>query len=237
LNAPVDGVRPNPLFANIIESITDGEIRRHDFNATLSYNLAAGSAGAGRAWFNWRRMTINGQFVRIQGQRNVLGAFDVPPSGTLATEWGPVPATTPWAANLNVTSTQVRDLTISANINARGYSVYTETTGYDDNHDLLLNDRPLGVGLNSLQRPAPRNLNMRIQYQRGVGTARSTVAPGTATGAAAARYRVGLFVNINNLTDHYNYTGYSGVMTSSNFEKPTAVMNPRSMNMGVNFSF
>jgi hypothetical protein len=102
-----------------------------------------------------------------------------------------------------------------------------------------LNDRPLGVGLNSLHRPGPRNLNLRIQYQRGVGAARSTAVQNGAavTGAAAARYRVGLFVNINNVTDHYNYTGYSGVMTSSNFQKPTAVMNPRSMNMGVNFSF
>ena len=29
LNAPVNGVRPDPNFANVIESITDTEIRRH----------------------------------------------------------------------------------------------------------------------------------------------------------------------------------------------------------------
>jgi len=238
LNAPVNGVRPNPLFANIIETVTDGEIRRHDFNGTLSYNLSPGGAAAARGRFNWRRMTINGQFVRIRGQRNVLGPFDVPPSGTLATEWGPVPATMPWAANLNITSTQVRDLTVSANVNARGYVVYTETTGFDDNHDLLLNDRRPGVGLNSLHRPGPRNVNMRIQFQHGVGAARNAAAQaGAAAGAAAARYRVGFFVNINNVLDHFNYTGYSGVMTSSNYQKPTGVQNPRSMNLGVNFSF
>jgi hypothetical protein len=237
LNAPVDGVRPNPLFANIIESVTDGEIRRHDFNATLSYNLSPGGPAAARNRFDWRRMTINGQFARTQGQRNVLGAFDVPPSGSLDTEWGPVPATTPWAANLNITSTQVRDLTISTNVNARGDFVYTETTGFDNNNDLLLNDRPPGVGLNSLRRPGTRNLNLRIQYLRGLGTARNNAAQGPVAGAAAVRYRAGFFVNINNLLDHYNYIGYSGVMTSSNFQKPTAVQNPRSMNVGVNFSF
>jgi hypothetical protein len=238
LNAPANGVRPNPLFANIVETVTDGEIRRHDFNATLSYNLSPGGAAASRGRFNWRRLTVNGQFARIQGERDVLGAFDVPPSGTLETEWGPVPATTPWSANLNITSTQVRDLTISSNLNARGDTVYTETTGFDDNHDSLLNDRPPGVGLNSLRRPGPTNLNLRIQYQRAVGSSPSGVAQGAAGGGTTpARYRVGLFVNINNLTNHYNYTGYSGVIVSSNYQKATAVMNPRSANMGMTFSF
>jgi hypothetical protein len=239
LNAPVDGVRPNPRYANIIESVTDGEIRRHDFNGTLSYNLSPGGAAGSRGKFNWRRLTINGQFARIQGQRNVLNAFDVPPSGTLDTEWGPVPAATPWQTNLNITSTQVRDLTISSNFNARGDFVYTETTGFDNNHDSLLNDRPAGVGLNSLRRPGPRNFNLRMQYQRAVGSAPSGATQGAAApgSAAAARYRVGLFVNINNLTNHYNYTGYSGVIVSSNYQKATAVMNPRSVNMGMTFSF
>jgi hypothetical protein len=35
LNAPVNGVRPDPNFLNVIQSVTDAEIRRHDLNATF----------------------------------------------------------------------------------------------------------------------------------------------------------------------------------------------------------
>jgi hypothetical protein len=236
LNAPVNGVRPDPLFGNIIESVSDSEIRRHDISLNVNFNLSPGGAAAARGWFNWRRLAVNGSFNRAEGLRNGLGPFSVPASGTLATEWGPIPGTLPWAVNANVTSTQMRGVTINVNYNARGYIVYTETTGFDNNNDTLLNDRPPGVGLNSLRAPGVQTVNMRIQYQRTVGSAGNAAAQG-APGAAAGRYRVGLFVQVFNLTNHYNYTGYSGVMTSSNFQQPTAVRNPRSMNVGMNFSF
>ena len=36
LNRPVDGVRPNPEFANIIEAVTGGAVRRHEFHANVN---------------------------------------------------------------------------------------------------------------------------------------------------------------------------------------------------------
>jgi hypothetical protein len=49
-----------------------------------------------------------------------------------------------------------------------------------------------------------------------------------------ARYRLGLFVNVNNLM---NYGGYSGVTTSPFFEQPTMVFNPRRIDVGMNVNF
>jgi len=235
LNAPVNGVRPDPNFLNVIQSVTDAEIRRHDLNATFSYTLAAGGAAANRTFFNWRRLTMNGRFTRIGGRRNGLGPFSVPASGTLETEWGPAPATLPWGTQVSLNSTQIRNLNVSLNWNGRGPGVFTETTGRDDNHDGLLNDRRPGVGLNSLRTTSFSTLNLRVAYNLGVGHA-ATPAGGPAA-AAAPRYRVNIFANVNNVTNRANYTGYSGVLTSSNYMKPTGVQNPRSMSMGMNVSF
>ncbi len=88
LNAPVDGVRPDPDFGNVIASVTDGEIRRHDVSVNFSLALVAPSPAVSRPRFNWRRMSLNAWSGYTRAKRDVLGAFDVPPSGSLATEWG-----------------------------------------------------------------------------------------------------------------------------------------------------
>ena len=236
LNAPVNGVRPNTSFANVTESITDGEVRRHDLDVSFNLALSRGGAAANRALVNWRRVTVNGNFFSALGQRNVLGPFSVPPSNTLDAEWGPVPASTRQVF-LSVNSTQVRNLTVNVNLQARAPSVYTETTGFDDNRDGLLNDRRPGVGLNTLRTSGMANLNVRFAYLLAVGPPPTPTGVPAPAAVAAGRYRVNLFVNINNLPNRYNYTGYSGVMTSSNFQKATSVQNPRNVNMGMNISF
>ena len=51
------------------------------------------------------------------------------------------------------------------------------------------------------------------------------------------RFRVGFYVQAQNLTNHNNYAGYSGTMTSPFFGQPTMVMNPRKVDMGMQFNF
>jgi hypothetical protein len=62
-------------------------------------------------------------------------------------------------------------------------------------------------------------------------------APEVRTFDQPARFRVGVFVQANNLTNHANYSGYSGVMTSPFFMQPTTVSNVRRVEAGVNFGF
>ena len=50
-------------------------------------------------------------------------------------------------------------------------------------------------------------------------------------------YRLQFFVQVQNLTNRYNYTGYSGNQTSPFFGRPTSVANPRKIDMGVSLSF
>ena len=54
-------------------------------------------------------------------------------------------------------------------------------TGIDDNGDLVFNDRPAGIGRNTLRMPSQYTLNANIGY---------SFAFGRISGAAAARLRV-----------------------------------------------
>jgi len=52
-----------------------------------------------------------------------------------------------------------------------------------------------------------------------------------------ARFRLQFVVQVQNVTNNANYTGYSGVLTSPFFGQPTSVLNTRKVDMGVNLSF
>jgi len=56
-------------------------------------------------------------------------------------------------------------------------------------------------------------------------------------GADDSRYSLEFYVSAQNLTNHDNYVGYSGVITSPFFGQPTDVRNPRKVQIGVRFGF
>jgi hypothetical protein len=236
LNAPVDGVRPDPAFANIIQSVTDTEIRRHELFMTVNLNLTAQSPAANGTRFDWRRLAFAGTYSIIHARNNSAGAFAVPPSGRVDTEWGPGPADMPYRINATLTSTQMRNLSAALTWFASDGFPYTWTTGLDDNQDGFLNDRPAGVGLRTLRTAPQSTLSSRVTYTFALANAVSGAGavPGP---AASARYRLSVFVNVNNLTNHANFGGYSGVMTSPFFMRPTLVFNPRKIDVGVNVNF
>jgi hypothetical protein len=230
LNPVVDGVRADPNFANIISTVTDAELRRHELYVNFNWSLLAPAQSANRATWNWRRIAANGGYSYIRARRNAIGPFDVPASGTLDTEWGRGPADNPYRLNLSFTSTQLKNVTVVTLLNASDGYPYMFTTGHDDNGDGLLNDRPPGVGIWSLRTTPQRTLSGRCTYNLPLGTSPSG-AP------AAQRYKLSLYVAVSNLTNHGNLTGFSGVKTSRFFMTPTAVQNPRKVDIGMNVSF
>lgn len=51
------------------------------------------------------------------------------------------------------------------------------------------------------------------------------------------RYRLGFFVNVQNVTNRANYIGYSGVLISPFFGRATSVTSPRKVDIGINLTF
>jgi hypothetical protein len=121
------------------------------------------SPAANQARVNWRRMNLNVSYSIIRAQNNSGGFFEVSPTGNVEDDWGPGPADQPYRVQILLTSTQIRNVTIAGTFLANSGQVYNWTTGFDDNRDGIVNDRPAGVGLH-----APRLRSDDDEPQGGV---------------------------------------------------------------------
>jgi Carboxypeptidase regulatory-like domain/TonB dependent receptor-like, beta-barrel len=280
LNAPVNGLRPDPNFANVVQVVDDAESRQNTLNIGATFNLNALTPGpvmigggggmirmmgappppppppggpnasnpANRRW-NWRRLNVFTNIGFGRQMNNTEGAFATPATGLLFDDWGPAIFDIRRRFNLGIVSTQLRNLNANININMASAPPYTVRTGTDDNHDLVLNDRPAGVGRNTLRASSQWTINGFFNYgwtfgkpvERPGGISFRTEGGALAASQGAAqttgRYRLSLNVNVQNLTNHGNLTGYSGVLTSSNFGQPTSVLGTRKVDIGLGLSF
>jgi hypothetical protein len=144
---------------------------------------------------------------------------------------------------------------LASSFNSNSGLPYNLTTGFDDNHDTVSNDRPAGVGRNSARGDGRWDLGARLSWATGFGT-RSASGGGTPTimirtiggpaetsmggfsgGADDKRVRVEIYLAANNVLNHMNPLNYSGVTTSPFFRSPTAAGNPRKLEVGMRVGF
>ncbi len=99
------------------------------------------------------------------------------------------------------------------------------TTGGDDNHDGILNDRPTGIARNTMAGPGMIDLDLNLSHDFPLWKAKKEV-------------RV-LSVSLNsfNLLNHPNYVTYIGTQSSPLFGRPVAAQPPRRMQLDVQFKF
>jgi hypothetical protein len=250
LNVPVNGVRPDPRYANVIAVVSDAELRGRSLSTNFSLSLTAPSPTASQAFFNPRRGTISGSYWFGSSRNNSDGAFTVPASNDLASEWGPASGDYRHRTSLSLSSQAIRGLNMSFSISAMGASPYTIRTGRDDNGDLVFNDRPAGVGRNSARGAGRVDMSGYFSYSVGFGQRRVTSASGisiqsvggvltvnTVAPRPTPRYRLGLSVRVTNLLNRTHYTGYSGVMTSPFFGQPQSATGVRKIYVSTNFGF
>jgi Carboxypeptidase regulatory-like domain/TonB dependent receptor-like, beta-barrel len=257
LNFPINGVRPNPLFVNIIRVVNDAASRQDVLNAFGSFSLMPqspslnGPFGASGPRWNWKRTSVNVNYSTGRLENNTDGPYSLPASGSPAGEWGPVPGEIRKRRfNIGINSSALKNLNANVNFNATTGTPYTITTGHDDNGDLVFNDRPAGVGRNTQWTPGQWTVNGFFNYSIAIGK-KTVQNPGGITGitmrngeisvmtggAAPPRYRIGISANVINLTNHANFIGYSGTMTSPFFLQPKDVQNMRKVDISLNFSF
>ncbi len=243
LNAPVNGVRPDANFANVVEVVNDAAQRVHSVNV-----------GANVIALNWKRTIFFVNYNYTRAESNSTGPFSLPANGDdLSTEWGPLTPTHRLQGQFNMAP--FTNLSLSVNFRAQSGTPYNMTTGRDDNRDGVFNDRPSGVSRNSLWTPGQWDIGGRLNYVIGIGTRAQAGGAGPqgvmivmgggpggpqggfGGGAENARYQINLYVAVSNLTNHNNYIGYSGVLTSQFFGQATNVANPRKVELGVRFGF
>ena len=239
LNAPVDGVRPDPSFANVIEVVPDASAHSYDLVPDFSVNFAGGIRNADQKKWNPRRTNIRFNYRHHRGYNNTDGAFSVSPTGSLDDQWAPAGGDTRHRLRASVSTSAYRNFNANLSWDANSGAPYTITTGTDDNGDSIFNDRPLLTPRNSVRLPWRSTFSANMSYTIRIGA-----APGPEGGAQRGRpgpqrRQKGITISMNaqNLTNRANYSGFSGVMTSQYFRQATSVSNPRQIDLSLRFNF
>lgn len=248
VNAPDAGVRPDPRFGNVtqVESTARSALDRLDtgvshavlknqrllFMASVTYSLA------------WNRNDTDGPFAVPADSRNA-GA-----------EWGPAPGDIRHRLSAMVTGSIRRGLRATVIGTAASGSPYSITTGFDDNGDTTINDRPAGTGRNSARGGSQVDILARVGWSFGFGKRAPASQPaGIDTrrmrregerdplgvlgsfGPQEHRVRIEFFAQVFNVANRVNHVGYRGVMTSPFFGRPTGALPPRRVELGVRMDF
>lgn len=242
LNLPIDGVRPDAEFANVLSLVSDAEARSQSLNVGFNWTR-----------LNWKQFFFFANYTLAKSETNTTGAFSVPANGdNLATEWGPSMGDARHRVSASVSMRPISNMSVSLSARGQTGTPYNITTGRDDNGDGLFNDRPEGVTRNSARTAGQWDMAGRVSYAWGFGTrggatgggggqtivlGGSAMSAGFAGGATEKRFRIEVYLSGQNLLNRANYVGYSGVLTSPFYGQPTNVMNPRKMQAGLRFGF
>ncbi len=117
---------------------------------------------------------------------------------------------------------------LTQGISANFQKPYTITTGTDDNHDSVINDRPAGGKRNT--EPGPNQVTVNYNFSKAFFF-------GDAPAGNVARKNANFYANITNAFNRPNYGMPSGTMTSPNFRRSTTAANPREIEIGVRYQF
>ena len=99
------------------------------------------------------------------------------------------------------------------------------TTGSDDNHDGIINDRPPGIARNTLPGPGTINLDLNLAHDFPLSKKKKE-----------SRI-ISVALNSFNVLNHPNYVTYIGTITSPLFGHPASAQPPRRMQLDVQFKF
>jgi hypothetical protein len=235
LNPLIGGMRADPRFGDIVSAATDAGFGAHSL-------MVDASVGKPR----WHRLFANANYGWSDGRTNTTGAFSRSPSNDVHTEWGPTAPRHRFGFNLS--ARLVRTLGISINIRGQSGAPFNVTSGQDSNGDGVFNDRPDGIGRNSARGAGHFDMGARLSYAFGFGgPARGggggpgifivrdgpggSMPGGFDGGAETSRLRLEIYASAQNVTNHRNYVGYSGVQTSPFFGEPTNILNPRKVEL------
>ena len=253
VNAPdAEGVRPEPTIGTVTQFESTGRSTRDSLNVNIGYAIPR------------RQMNLGMNYMLARFLNDADNATQLPVNSYKPDlEWGSSSAQDirhRVQANLFLPPL----FGVRAALNGLVYqsgSPYNITTGRDDNHDLVINDRPLDasghiVGRNSA-RGAARWGDMSLRLTRGFsfgvpGAGRTASAaplaqPGGGGGPrggggggfqqANNRFNFEIFAEADNVLNRVNFTNYAGTMTSRLFGQPTASLQARRVQVGFQFRF
>ena len=254
VNAPTNGVRPDPTVGNITEIQSSGKRASDRFTVALNARYVP-------------RRILGMVMYQYTNSRNFADMPTALPSNSLDpdADWGPSAQDVRHRIFFNFNTPLGNGVRLGVNVQGSSALPYNITTGLDNNGDTVFNDRGDGVGRNSARGATQWTTNIRVNKSIGLGGPRSGAPnaplppPPPPTGGGAmnqrvgggpggpgggdgpqmvvmeggtARYRLDIFVNLQNAFNNVNYNAFIGNQLSPFFGTPTSAAAPRRIEIG-----
>ncbi|HWY20411.1 MAG TPA: carboxypeptidase regulatory-like domain-containing protein [Candidatus Acidoferrum sp.] len=214
-NAPVGGSisRPNPAFGQVRQIQSEGYLKGNALELTFRGKPSKYFAG-------------QVQYTLSRTYNNISGITFFPANSyDPAADWGRSDNDRLHKFDLLASSQPTRFFTFGAALSLYAGKPVNITTGTDDNHDGIINDRPAGVARNTMHGPGTVGLDLNLSHDFPLSKKKKEVKV------------LSVSLNSFNVLNHPNYLTYIGTISSPLFGQPVAAQPPRRMQLDVQFKF
>lgn len=229
LNVPVYGVRPDPTLGNVLLLASMGRSQRTGFEV---------NANAGNLWH--RRVFTSFQYSFNEFLNDADSPLSLPADSLHPErEWGPSRGDVRHRAWGSISLRIPNSFNAGLNVRWQTASPYNITTGQDTNGDTVTNDRPDGVGRNSVRGVGFWVADLRLGWTRRLSSRPALQRQGQGPGPRGATQgpEAGFTVGAYNLFNKTQYGSFTGVLTSPLFGLPTSAFNPRRIDLSMHVRF
>lgn len=221
VNAPLDsGARPDPsvFLQRQVQSIA--QLQSHALIATLQGRIS-------------KAVKLKAQYTFARSKDNTDGPLDLPAdSRNLGPEWGRSDFDMRHRFVLSGTSDLPGSFRLGLMFVANSGLPFDITTGSDDNHDGVANDRPAGVTRNTGD--APGFLQTDLRFTKIFNFHKSGL---DADGDIIAFSKMEVSVDAFNLFNHTNFTDIIGDVSSPRFGQAANSLAARTIQLSIKFDF
>ena len=243
INAPFAGsVRPDPTAGNINQVEASANSRLN----LLNINFSPQALQSKRIYW-----LLNYTWSKAANETD--GPLSLPANNfNFATEYGPSPSDARHRLLVISNFRILEGLRLGTILRVTSATPYNITTGFDDNGDTTVNDRPAGVGRNTARGASQWDLSARLSWTMGFGKASAQKEskptfiasrnPGDTLGALSSlgnesRYGLQFYLQVFNVFNHTNLINFTGVQTSPFFGHATSALPGRRLEVGLRFNF
>ena len=243
LNAPVPGFgRPDPTVGNITNIESSAYLSGH----RLMVGIGPAKFVQGLFW--------NINYLLMKNTNEADSPFSLPSNNfNLRADRGPSATDFRHLITGFISKRLPMGFNISTVFQATSALPYNITTGFDNNEDTVINDRPVGVGRNSARGAGRWEIGSRFSWGKDFGPEQQQTggpqvrmvrigggdgaAPPSIGMGATKKYRLEFYAQAFNLLNHANLGVFNGIQTSPFFGQGTTAQSPRRMELGLRFNF
>jgi len=216
-NAPVlsgsSWVAPNPSLGQVRQIQSEGYLKGNAMELTFRGKLN-------------RYFSGQVQYTLGRAYNNTSGITYFPANSyDAAADWGLSDNDRLHKFDLLATTQPTRFFNLGAALSLYAGKPVNVTTGGDDNHDGIVNDRPTAVARNTMPGPGTISLDLNVSHDFPLSK------------ASKESKILSLSLNSFNILNHPNYVTYIGIISSPLFGQPVAAQPPRRMQLDVQFKF